>query len=81
MVTIEDPDGFLVNVVYGQERRKDTPTAPTEKLRANYPSEKQRVRQFNRFAPGPAAVHKVSLLPFYCLTCLSPYTNHFSCYC
>jgi hypothetical protein len=60
MVTIVDPDGFLFNVIFGQERREDTSTAPTEKLRANYPNEKQRLRQFNRFEPGPAAVHKVS---------------------
>jgi hypothetical protein len=60
MVTIVDPDGFLVNVIFGQERRKDASIAPADKLRANYPIEKQRLRQFNRFEPGPAAVHKVS---------------------
>lgn len=60
MVTIVDPDGFFVNVIFGQERREDASTAPAEKMRANYPNDKQRLRQFNRFEPGPAAVHKVS---------------------
>jgi hypothetical protein len=60
MVTVMDPDGFLFNVIFGQERREDASTAPAEKIRANYPKEKQRLRQFNRFEPGPAAVHKVS---------------------
>lgn len=63
MVTITDPDGFLFNVIYGQEERLEcTSTRPAEKLKINYPKEKQRLRQFNRFEPGPAAVHKVSSL-------------------
>ncbi|KAJ5443841.1 uncharacterized protein N7458_007713 [Penicillium daleae] len=81
MVTIVDPDGFLVNVIFGQERRKDAPTAPTEKLRANYPIEKQRLRQFNRFEPGPAAVHKLGHFGYSTKRfeeLLSFYTTHFN---
>ena len=60
MVTIVDPDGFPFNVMFGQEGCEDASADPVEKLRVNYPNEKQRIRQFNRFEPGPAAVHKVS---------------------
>ena len=60
MVTIVDPDGFPFNVIFGQESVEDASTFSAKKLRANYPNEKQRLRQFNRFERGPAAVHKVS---------------------
>jgi hypothetical protein len=56
-VTVKDPEGFPVNLVYGQE-----PTAgdePPAKLVANYEKEKPRLREFLRFQPGPAGVHKV----------------------
>jgi hypothetical protein len=59
MVTVKDPEGFLVNLVYGQ-----SPAAPGEypsKLVVNYESDKPRIRHFQRFVPGPAAVHKVCL--------------------
>jgi hypothetical protein len=40
MVTIADPDGFLINIIFGQEeRREDASAAPTEKLTLNYPNE------------------------------------------
>jgi hypothetical protein len=66
MVTIADPDGFLINVMFGQEeRREDASATPTDKLKINYPNHKQRLRQFNRFSPGPAAIHKVSQHPFF----------------
>jgi hypothetical protein len=65
MVTITDPEGFQCHVIYGQERA--TPTdSQHEKLVANYPNEKSRLRKFNRFESGPAAVHKV------CVLCLRP---------
>lgn len=60
MVTLTDPEGFAMNLLYGQ-----TPVAPgtyPEKLEVNYETEKPRVRRFQRFQPGPAAVHKVSYL-------------------
>jgi hypothetical protein len=58
MVTLTDPEGFPMNLLFGQ-----TPTTPgpyPEKLELNYETEKPRVRRFLRFQPGPAAVHKVS---------------------
>ena len=33
--------------------------AVPEKLTINYEEEKPRIRKFQRFTPGPAAVHKV----------------------
>ncbi|RHZ54842.1 trihydroxytoluene oxygenase [Aspergillus thermomutatus] len=57
MVTVKDPEGFPINLIYGQ-----TPAAPGEypsKLVVNYESDKPRVRHFQRFVPGPAAVHKL----------------------
>ncbi|KAF4164615.1 hypothetical protein CNMCM6936_008899 [Aspergillus lentulus] len=57
MVTVKDPEGFAINLVYGQ-----APAAPGEypsKLVVNYESDKPRVRHFQRFVPGPAAVHKL----------------------
>ncbi|PKX90214.1 putative MFS transporter [Aspergillus novofumigatus IBT 16806] len=57
MVTVKDPEGFPINLVYGQ-----SPAAPGEyppKLVVNYESDKPRVRHFQRFVPGPAAVHKL----------------------
>ncbi|KAF7180912.1 hypothetical protein CNMCM7691_000041 [Aspergillus felis] len=57
MVTVKDPEGFPINLIYGQ-----SPAAPGEypsKLVVNYESDKPRIRQFQRFVPGPAAVHKL----------------------
>ncbi|KAF7136825.1 hypothetical protein CNMCM5793_006343 [Aspergillus hiratsukae] len=57
IVTVKDPEGFPVNLIYGQ-----SPAAPGEyppKLVVNYESDKPRVRHFQRFVPGPAAVHKL----------------------
>lgn len=61
MVTVTDPEGFPVNFIHGQE-----PSAPgkmPEKLTVNYEAEKPRLRNFQRFEPGPAAVHKVRRQP------------------
>lgn len=57
IVTILDPEGFLLNFIYGQ-------TPPTsrqmpEKLVINDESNKPRQRSFQRFNPGPAEVHKL----------------------
>ena len=59
IATIVDPEGFPVNFIYGQ-----TPAQPRdmpEKLVYNDESTKPRVRKFQRFEPGPAAIHKVCL--------------------
>lgn len=57
IVTVHDPNGFPVNLIYGQEKtsRGEYPG----KIIQNYEVEKPRVRKFNRFTPGPAAVHKL----------------------
>lgn len=57
MVTLEDPEGFPVNFIHGQEPA-EIGQLP-EKLVVNYEIEKPRVRNFQRFDDGPAAVHKV----------------------
>lgn len=57
MVTLLDPEGFPVNLIHGQEKK---PAGPyPEILTTNYESEKPRVARFQRFTPGPAAVHKL----------------------
>lgn len=61
MVTVIDPEGFPLNLIHGQE-----PAAPgrmPEQLVVNDESRKPRVRNFQRFTPGPAAVHKVPYRP------------------
>ena len=63
LLTLTDPEGFPINLMYNQ-----TP-APKgqmpEVLETNYEDEKPRVARFQRFKPGPAAVHKVGLLFFF----------------
>ncbi|KAH8700878.1 trihydroxytoluene oxygenase [Talaromyces proteolyticus] len=57
ILTLTDPDGFPVNLMFGQ-----TPAATgayPEKLTLNYEAEKARKLKFQRFKPGPAAVHKL----------------------
>lgn len=58
MVTLIDPEGFPVNFLFGQKPAQvgDLP----KNLILNSESEKPRKRTFQRFQPGPAAVHKVS---------------------
>lgn len=60
-VTLTDPEGFPLNLMYGQtpvERGK-----VPENLVLNFETEKPRLRSFQRFQPGPAAVHKVGSFP------------------
>ncbi|KAK6087309.1 glyoxalase [Seiridium cupressi] len=57
LVTVHDPEGFPVNFIYGQEPA-EVGQLPT-KLVVNYETEKPRVREFQRFDAGPAAVHKL----------------------
>ena len=56
-VTIFDPEGFPVNLVFGQEMA-ETGKLP-EKLIYNWEQDKPREGAFQRFSTGPAAVHKV----------------------
>ena len=62
LVIITDPEGFPLNMIFGQEPI-NTEDEHYEKITFNYPDEKTRIRMFNRFQPGPAAVHKVTMLP------------------
>lgn len=57
IVSIEDPQGFPCNFIYGQTAPEPRPKP--EKLIVNDESDKPRARKFQRFEPGPAAVHKV----------------------
>ncbi|KAJ5753266.1 hypothetical protein N7520_010183 [Penicillium odoratum] len=57
MVTLTDPEGFPINLFYGQIPA--TPGVYPKKLEINFETEKPRVRKFQRFQPGPAAVHKL----------------------
>ena len=49
-----------MNLIYGQTPVSAGPYP--EILEINYEVEKPRVRRFQRFQPGPAAVHKVRYL-------------------
>ena len=57
IVTLHDPEGFPINVMYGQTPapKGDYP----QKVIYNDEASKPRVRKFNRYTPGPAAVHKL----------------------
>lgn len=57
MVSLTDPEGFPMNLMFGQSpaSKGEFP----EKIMINYENEKPRTRRFQRFEPGPAAVHKV----------------------
>ena len=57
ILTVHDPEGFPMNLLYGQQPAQ-TGELP-EKIIQNYEVDKPRVRKFNRFTPGPAAVHKL----------------------
>ncbi|OGM47645.1 metapyrocatechase [Aspergillus bombycis] len=57
LVTVKDPEGFPVNLIFGQTPA--TKGIVPEKLLVNHEEEKSRVRMFQRFTPGPAAVHKL----------------------
>ncbi|KAK2778089.1 hypothetical protein FQN52_002919 [Onygenales sp. PD_12] len=79
LVSITDPEGFPVNLIYGQ-----TPAEVgklPEKLIVNYEVEKTRERKFQRFQTGPAAVHKLGHYGL-CVTkfdeLLQWYTNTFN---
>lgn len=58
IVTLEDAEGFPISLVYGIEPGKATPFPG--RMAFNDEKDKPRQREFARFKPGPAAVHKVS---------------------
>jgi hypothetical protein len=57
IVTLTDPAGHKVHLVWGQEEQAVEPPH-FEKLAINYEDEKNRVGKFQRFKPGPVPVHK-----------------------
>lgn len=57
IVTLHDPAGHPVHLVYGQQR-KAVEDLDLRKLEVNYEHEKPRKGRFHRFTPGPAPVHK-----------------------
>lgn len=57
MISLHDPEGFPINLIHGQEM-KEVGLLP-EKLLFNDEELKVRKGAFQRFLPGPAAVHKV----------------------
>jgi len=57
IVTILDPEGFPLNFIHGQSPRE--PQQMPAKIVVNDESDKPRRRQFQRFTPGPAAIHKL----------------------
>ena len=57
MVTLVDPEGYPLNLMYGATAA-EVGEFP-EKLVHNTEIDKPRRRRFQRFQPGPAAVHKV----------------------
>ena len=58
LVSIEDPEGFPVNFIFGQAA-KDAVEAMPQKLLVNFESEKPRRGKFQRFQDGPAGVFKL----------------------
>jgi len=58
-VALRDPEGFPINLIYGQQEREPSLEEQPKMLAYNFENEKPRVREFLRFKPGPAAVHKV----------------------
>ena len=58
-VTLTDPAGYKIHLVYGQEPR--VPDDPNrEKLTINFLDEKPRLGKFQRVPPGPAPVYRWS---------------------
>lgn len=61
-VTVTDPIGFSVHLVYGQQKKQKTdPYTNPENLQIlvpNYEDKKSRLGKFNRFKPGPAPVYR-----------------------
>lgn len=57
IVTLTDPVGHLVHLVYGQEE-KPQEEIPLERLVVNYEDVKPRLGKFQRFKPGPAPVYR-----------------------
>jgi hypothetical protein len=57
IVTLTDPVGHKVHLVFGQQEKQAAPPE-LQKLVVNYEDEKPRKGKFQRFEPGPAPVHR-----------------------
>ncbi|KAH6642928.1 Glyoxalase/Bleomycin resistance protein/Dihydroxybiphenyl dioxygenase [Boeremia exigua] len=57
LLTLYDPSGFPLCLLHGQTKKPPGPYP--EILTTNYEALKPRVARFQRFTPGPAAVHKL----------------------
>ena len=57
IVTLIDPAGHKVHLVYGQKEKAEE-SLGLKKLVVNYEDEKPRVGRFQRFQPGPAPVYR-----------------------
>jgi hypothetical protein len=57
-VTLTDPVGNAVYLIWGWQEKKEAHPPQLEKLTVNYEDEKPRKGRFQRFKPGPAPVHR-----------------------
>lgn len=57
LITLTDAEGIPMNLIYDQGPAE--PALGREKIVLNYEQDKPRVRKFQRFKEGPAAVYKV----------------------
>ncbi|KAH6884612.1 trihydroxytoluene oxygenase [Thelonectria olida] len=59
MVTVYDPVGYPINLMYGQSMDPVKEGAIPSPIVMNYEDRKERLNAFQRFTQGPAAVHKL----------------------
>lgn len=59
LISLTDPESFQINLMYGQERAQIDHSKFPKKLIINDVLDTPRKREFQRFKPGPAAVHKL----------------------
>lgn len=59
MVTVYDPVGYPINLMYGQSMVPVKKGAIPRPIVMNYEDRKERLNAFQRCTQGPAAVHKV----------------------
>ncbi|EWZ00187.1 hypothetical protein FOYG_00076 [Fusarium oxysporum NRRL 32931] len=59
MVTVYDPVGYPINLMYGQSMVSVKEDAIPPPIVMNYENRKDRLNAFQRFTQGPAAVHKL----------------------
>ncbi|KAF5250386.1 hypothetical protein FANTH_4419 [Fusarium anthophilum] len=60
LVTIHDPAGFPINLIWGQVSERDGKQKPN--IHLNYEKEKYRLGAYQRFKRGPADVYREAVL-------------------